>query len=75
VDANLKRKFYSEHGGDKPGKLLDDAARKIAKGEVGVAVVCGGEALASCKYDIISTSNVSTISSSILPNYPWSLKY
>jgi acetyl-CoA acetyltransferase len=48
VQANLKWKRYSEHGGDKPGKLLDEAARRIAKGECEVAVVTGGEALASC---------------------------
>jgi acetyl-CoA acetyltransferase len=49
VQASLKWKRYSEHGGDKPGKLLDEAARRIAKGECEVAVVTGGEALASCK--------------------------
>jgi hypothetical protein len=49
VKDGLKRNFYSEHGGDKPGKLLDEAARRVARGEVGVAVVCGGEALASCE--------------------------
>jgi len=40
-------KFYSDHGGNQPGKLLDEAARRIANGSVKVAVVCGGEALAS----------------------------
>ena len=38
---------YSEHGGDKPAKLVDEAARRIARGEVEVCVVTGGEALAS----------------------------
>jgi acetyl-CoA acetyltransferase len=52
VDQNLKWKRYSEHGGDKPGKLLDEAAKRIAKGECKVAVVTGGEALASCAYRI-----------------------
>ncbi|EMD63029.1 hypothetical protein GGP41_005055 [Bipolaris sorokiniana] len=47
VQADLKWKQYSEHGGDKPGKVLDEAARRIAKGECEVAVVTGGEALAS----------------------------
>ena len=38
---------YSDHGGNQPAKLLDDAARRISKGECNVAVVTGGEALAS----------------------------
>ncbi|KIX05726.1 uncharacterized protein Z518_03698 [Rhinocladiella mackenziei CBS 650.93] len=45
VDA--RRRFYTEHGGNKPAKLLDDAARRISKGETKVAVITGGEALAS----------------------------
>jgi len=48
VDESLKWKRYSEHGGDKPGKLFDEAAKRIAKGDCTVAVVTGGEALASC---------------------------
>ncbi|EDU50753.1 acetyl-CoA acetyltransferase [Pyrenophora tritici-repentis Pt-1C-BFP] len=47
VQDDLKWKRYSEHGGDKPGKLFDEAAKRIAKGECNVAVVTGGEALAS----------------------------
>jgi len=50
VDQSLKWKRYSEHGGDKPGKLFDEAAKRIAKGECKVAIVTGGEALASCTY-------------------------
>ncbi|KAF2013187.1 hypothetical protein BU24DRAFT_424190 [Aaosphaeria arxii CBS 175.79] len=42
-----KFKTYSDHGGNQPGKLFDEAARRIARGEVRVAVVAGGEALAS----------------------------
>ncbi|KAL2431810.1 hypothetical protein ABEF95_014063 [Exophiala dermatitidis] len=45
VDA--RHKFYSDHGGNKPAKLFDEAARRIAKGQTKVAVVAGGEALAS----------------------------
>lgn len=41
-------RFYSEHGGDKPGKLFDEAARRISLGETKVAVLGGSEALASC---------------------------
>lgn len=40
-------KFYSEHGGNQPAKLLDEAARRISLGRSQVAVVTGGEALAS----------------------------
>ena len=47
-----KYSFYSEHGGDKPGRLLDDAAKRIARGECKVAVIAGGEALASCEFRI-----------------------
>ncbi|KAK3721992.1 hypothetical protein LTR37_002808 [Vermiconidia calcicola] len=41
------RQHYSEHGGNQPGKLFDDAARRISLGETKVAIVTGGEALAS----------------------------
>jgi acetyl-CoA acetyltransferase len=50
VDKSVKWKKYSGHGGDKPGRLLDEAARRIAQGECKVAVVTGGEALASRVY-------------------------
>ena len=35
------------HGGNQPAKLLDDAAKRVASGQCKVAVICGGEALAS----------------------------
>lgn len=38
---------YTRHGGDQPAKLVDEAAGRIARGEARVAVVTGGEALAS----------------------------
>jgi acetyl-CoA acetyltransferase len=47
VTPGVKWLRYSEHGGDKPGKLVDEAARRIARGEAAVCVVTGGEALAS----------------------------
>lgn len=50
VEKTSKWKRYSDHGGDKPGKLFDEAAKRIAKGECKVAVVTGGEALASRVY-------------------------
>ncbi|EPS28018.1 hypothetical protein PDE_02963 [Penicillium oxalicum 114-2] len=37
----------SEHGGHSPAELFDEAARRIAHGHSKVAVVTGGEALAS----------------------------
>lgn len=54
VDA--KHKSYTDHGGNKPAKLFDEAARRISKGATKVAVVTGGEALASCKYRGLATS-------------------
>ena len=47
VQDNLKWKRYSEHGGNQPGKLFDETAKRIAKGKCKVAVITGGEALAS----------------------------
>ncbi|GAB1736326.1 hypothetical protein NU219Hw_g6991t1 [Hortaea werneckii] len=42
-----RRRHYSDHGGNQPALLLDEAARRVSKGENQVAVVTGGEALAS----------------------------
>jgi acetyl-CoA acetyltransferase len=42
------RKHYTDHGGNQPGLLFDEAARRISKGETKVAILTGGEALASC---------------------------
>lgn len=44
------RRFYSEHGGHYPAKLFDEAARRISLGETKVALLTGGEALASCTW-------------------------
>ena len=44
-----KHKHYSKHGGNQPMKLVDEAARRISQGLCSVAIVTGGEALASCK--------------------------
>ena len=49
LSCRPKRKHYSEHGGNQPGHLFDEAARRISKKESRVAVITGGEALASCK--------------------------
>lgn len=48
LGVNPKHKEYTDHGGDKPAKLFDQAARRIAKGQNKVALIAGGEALASC---------------------------
>jgi acetyl-CoA acetyltransferase len=40
--------YESEHGGNAPAELFDEACRRIASGQSKVAVVTGGEALASC---------------------------
>lgn len=42
-------KTYSEQGGNQPMRLVDEAARKISLGQSKVAIVTGGEALASCE--------------------------
>jgi hypothetical protein len=44
------RKHYTDHGGNQPGLLFDEAARRISKGETKVAILTGGEALASCMF-------------------------
>lgn len=49
VQDHVRWTRYSEHGGDKPGKCVDEAARRVARRECSVAVVTGGEALASCE--------------------------
>jgi acetyl-CoA acetyltransferase len=48
LGVNPKHKYIPDsHGGNQPAKLIDEAARRIAKGEARVAIVTGGEALAS----------------------------
>ncbi|EJD54224.1 thiolase, partial [Auricularia subglabra TFB-10046 SS5] len=42
-----KHTFYSEHGGNSPALLCDEAARRIALGHSKLAIIAGGEALAS----------------------------
>lgn len=45
-----KRKTCSKHGGHQPMKLVDEAARRISQGTSSVAIIVGGESLASCRY-------------------------
>ncbi|KAK6528542.1 hypothetical protein TWF281_009783 [Arthrobotrys megalospora] len=47
LGVNPSHKHISIHGGNQPGFLFDEAARRISKGQTKVAVVTGGEALAS----------------------------
>jgi len=48
-----RRKHQSEHGGNQPAYLLDEAARRISKGESKVAILTGGEALASREIETV----------------------
>lgn len=50
LEIDPRRKHYSPHGGNQPVVVFDDAARRIARGESRVAVLTGGEALASCGF-------------------------
>jgi len=54
LGVHAQHQFYTDHGGNKPAKLLDDAARRISKGQTKVAIVTGGEALASCEHHVFS---------------------
>ncbi|KAG9230815.1 hypothetical protein BJ875DRAFT_139348 [Amylocarpus encephaloides] len=47
IGARPGYRTQSEHGGNSPAKLFDEAARRISSRESNVAVVAGGEALAS----------------------------
>lgn len=55
-----RRKHQSDHGGNQPALLVDEAARRIAKGQTKVAVVTGGEALASCNCTILPLDQISS---------------
>ncbi|TEY83824.1 hypothetical protein BOTCAL_0024g00330 [Botryotinia calthae] len=49
-DGEVEKGVYkeeSEHGGNSPVKMLDEACRRVGRGESKVAVVVGGEALGS----------------------------
>ncbi|KAJ5604363.1 Thiolase [Penicillium lagena] len=47
LGINPGHQVYSDHGGNQPAKLLDEAALRLATGDSKVAVLTGGEALAS----------------------------
>lgn len=50
LGVNAKHKHLSPHGGNQPGLLFDDASKRISTGQTKVAVLTGGEALASCRF-------------------------
>lgn len=41
---------YTDNGGNSPARIFDESARRISQGQSKVAVVTGGEALASCRW-------------------------
>ncbi|KAI6715056.1 hypothetical protein JHW43_002422 [Diplocarpon mali] len=45
-----KHAVLSHHGGDSPARLFDEAARRISFRESKVAIITGGEALASRRH-------------------------
>ncbi|MDQ2728645.1 MAG: acetyl-CoA acetyltransferase [Actinomycetota bacterium] len=47
IDAQPARSAFSDLGGEQPTALIDAAARRIQHGESAVAVIAGGETLAS----------------------------
>jgi hypothetical protein len=58
LGINPKRKYTPDyHAGTQPGKFFDEAARRISLGESKVAVLTGGEALASCMFLTTVISN------------------
>lgn len=50
IGVKPKYTHYTDRGGNQPAKIFDEAARQISKGESCVAIVTGGEALASRKF-------------------------
>lgn len=47
LNVQPTHKEESHHGGDSPARMFDEAARRISKRATKVAIVIGGEALAS----------------------------
>lgn len=53
LGVQLRHKLVSTHGGHSPALLFDHTARRIASRKCKVAVVTGGEALASCTHHVL----------------------
>jgi len=49
LKAQCSHSRTTDHGGNQSGKILDEAARRISLRQSTVAVITGGEALASSK--------------------------
>lgn len=47
LGAQPTHRFYSPVGGQWPARLLDEAAARVASGETSIALIVGGEAMAS----------------------------
>ncbi|RMD40494.1 hypothetical protein DV735_g4635, partial [Chaetothyriales sp. CBS 134920] len=47
LGVEVGHKHYTPHGGNQPGKIFDDAARRISQGKTKVGLCTGAEALAS----------------------------
>ncbi|RMZ77389.1 hypothetical protein DV738_g4349, partial [Chaetothyriales sp. CBS 135597] len=47
LGVEVGHKHYTQHGGNQPGKIFDDAARRISQGKTKVGLCAGAEALAS----------------------------
>lgn len=50
LGVDPKHRYLSPHGGNQPGLLTDDASKRISTGQTKVAVITGGEALASRRH-------------------------
>lgn len=57
LGINPGHQVYSDHGGNQPAKLLDEAALRLATGDSKVAILTGGEALASCEYNLMQAQD------------------
>ncbi|EFE33617.1 uncharacterized protein ARB_07562 [Trichophyton benhamiae CBS 112371] len=76
LNIQPRHKLYSHHAGNAPAKLFDDAARRLSQGKSQIAVVTGGEALASCMFYFSLTNtnvDVGTIHSVGLPLHVYPL--
>lgn len=60
ITAPLKHKLCTTNGGNQPAKILDEAARRIARGENRLAIITGGEALASGKSTYLLGDSITT---------------
>jgi len=47
IGTKCQHKRITDHGGNQPGKILDEAARRISLRQTKIAIITGGEALAS----------------------------